>query len=143
MAVGALISVALSAGCSQGPARHVSAPGPSARTAAVSRASPHLRHVEVFSRTYQLFPSSPLVHLQTVRLPLTRRVPPGWAVVVATAETGCGPWTYLAARLSADRRTATFPTVHHSVRFWKRSVCSAGGGPLGELDHEGTVWHQT
>ncbi|MGH3197875.1 MAG: hypothetical protein ACRDNT_18610 [Streptosporangiaceae bacterium] len=78
-------------------------------------AAPHLRHVEVFSRTYQLSPPGPLASPQTVRLPLTRRVPPGWAVVVATAETSSGPWTYLAARLSADRRTAIFTTVHHSI----------------------------
>jgi hypothetical protein len=42
-------------------------------------------------------------------------VPADWAVVVATAETGHGPWTYLTARLSADRRTAIFTTTHHSI----------------------------
>jgi hypothetical protein len=76
---------------------------------------PDLRHVEVFSRTYQLSPPGPLAAPQTIRLPLTRRVPTGWAVVVTTAETSRGPWTYLAARLSADRRTAIFTTTHHSI----------------------------
>jgi hypothetical protein len=69
----------------------------------------------VFSRTYRLSPSGPSAHPQTVRLPLTHRVPPGWAVVVATAETGHGPWSYLPATLSADRRAAVFTTLHHSI----------------------------
>jgi hypothetical protein len=34
---------------------------------------------------------------------------------VATAETSGGPWSYLPATLSADRRTAIFTTTHHSV----------------------------
>jgi hypothetical protein len=34
---------------------------------------------------------------------------------VATAETSHGPWSYLPARLSTDRRTAIFTTVHHSI----------------------------
>jgi hypothetical protein len=114
--VAALTAIAVLAGCSQGPAGSVSpASGPSARPVSVTTAAPHLRDVEVFSRTYQLSPSGPLAHSQTVRLPLTRRVPSGWAVVVATAETSRGPWTYLAAQLSADRRTAIFTTAHHSV----------------------------
>jgi hypothetical protein len=71
--------------------------------------------VEVLSRTYRLSPSGPLAQPQTVRLPLTRQVPSGWAVIVATAETSGGPWSYLPATLSADRRTAIFTTIHHSV----------------------------
>lgn len=107
---------AIVAGCGQGAARPVaSGTGPSPRPAAVTAAAPRLRNVEVFSRTYQLSPSGPLASPQSVRLPLTRRVPPGWAIVVATAETSQGPWTYLPARLSADRRTAIFTTVHHSL----------------------------
>jgi hypothetical protein len=81
----------------------------------VATAAPHLRHVKVFSRTYRLTPSGPLSRPQRVRLPLTQPVPPGWAIVVATAETSRGPWSYLPATLSADRRTAVFTTVHHSV----------------------------
>lgn len=116
LALVAVTAVALSAGCSQGvPGAASSDPAPSARPAAVSRSAPSLRDVKVFSRTYQLSPSGPLARPQTVRLTLTRRVPAGWAVVVATAETGQGPWTYLAARLSADRRTAIFTTTHHSI----------------------------
>jgi hypothetical protein len=112
----AFTAVVLSAGCSQGPARSGSpTPGPSARPVTVSGAAPRLRHVKVFSRTYQLTPSGPLARPQTIRLPLTSRVPAGWSVVVATAETNHGPWTYLAARLSADRRTAIFTTTHHSI----------------------------
>jgi len=107
---------AMVAGCGQGAARPAAAAtGSSQRPAAVTAAGPHLRHVEVFSRTYQLSPSGPLASPQTVRLPLTRRVPRGWAIVVATAETSQGPWTYLPARLSPDRRTAIFTTVHHSL----------------------------
>jgi hypothetical protein len=78
-------------------------------------AAPRLRHVQVFSHTYRLSPSGPLARPQTIRLPLTRPVPAGWAVVVATAETTHGPWSYLPARLSADRQTAIFTTAHHSV----------------------------
>jgi hypothetical protein len=36
-------------------------------------------------------------------------------VVVATAETSSGPWTYLPARLTPDRRAAIFTTTHHSL----------------------------
>lgn len=116
MVLAALTAIALSAGCSHGPTGSASAAsGPSALPVAVSGALPHVRHVEVFSRTYQLSPSGPLAHPQTVRLPLTRRVPSGWAVVVATAETSRGPWSYLPARLSADSRTAIFTTAHHSI----------------------------
>jgi len=111
-----VMAAATLAGCGQGAARPAaSAAGPSSRPAAVTAAAPHLRNVEVFSRTYQLSPSGPLASPQTVRLPLPRRVPPGWAIVVATAETSQGPWTYLPATLSADRRTAIFTTVHHSL----------------------------
>ncbi|HET9899386.1 MAG TPA: hypothetical protein VFQ44_31045 [Streptosporangiaceae bacterium] len=77
--------------------------------------APRLHDVRIFSRTYRLSPAGPLARWQTVRLPLTRRVPPGWAVVIATAETSQGPWSYLPARLSSDRRAAIFKTPHHSV----------------------------
>jgi hypothetical protein len=77
--------------------------------------APRLRDVRILSRTYRLSPAGKLARPQTVRLPLTRRVPPGWAVVIATAETSQGPWTYLPARLSPDRRTAIFTTTHHSI----------------------------
>jgi len=113
----AVMASALVAGCDQGAGRPVaSATGSSSRPAAVTAdTAPHLRNVEVFSRTYQLSPSGPLASPQTVRLPLTRRLPSGWAIVVATAETSRGPWTYLPARLSADRGAAIFTTVHHSL----------------------------
>lgn len=111
-----VVAVAIVAGCGQGAAPPTaSATGPSSRPAVVTAAAPQLRNVEVFSRTYQLSPSGPLASPQTVRLPLTHRVPPGWAIVVATAETSQGPWAYLPATLSADRRTAIFTTVHHSL----------------------------
>lgn len=106
----------LVAGCGQRPGGSGwSAAGRSGSFAVVRTAGPHLRGVKVFSRTYRLSPSGPLARPQTVRLPLTRRAPAGWAVVVATAETSRGPWSYLPAKLSADRRTAVFTTVHHSV----------------------------
>jgi hypothetical protein len=78
-------------------------------------AAPTLREVQVLSRTFSLAPSGPLASPQTVRLPLAGPVPSGWAVVVATAETSGGPWTYLPASLSADRRTVIFTTDHHSI----------------------------
>ena len=116
MSLAAAVTVAvLAAGCAPGPAGSgPPGPGSSPRPAAVT-AAPQLRDVEVVSRTYRLTPSGPLAKPQTVRLPLTRRIPSGWAVVVATAETSRGPWTYLPARLSPDRRTAIFTTSHHSV----------------------------
>lgn len=114
-ALATVMAVGIAAGCSQGARPAASAAGPASRPAAVTAAAPHLRHVAVFSRTYQLSPSGPLPRPQTVRLPLTRRVPPGWAIIMATAETSQGPWTFLPAKLSADRRTAIFTTVHHSI----------------------------
>jgi hypothetical protein len=112
----AVATAALLAGCARGTAQSSlptseSSRGPSAATVA----APHLNGTEVFSRTLRLSPSGPLAHPQTVRLPLSHRVPPGWAVVVATAETSQGPWSYLSAKLSPDRRTAIFTTTHHSV----------------------------
>jgi hypothetical protein len=112
----AVMAVAVVTGCGHGAAQPAaSATGPSSRPAVVTAAAPPLHYVEVFSRTYQFSPSGPLPGPQTVRLPLTRRVPPGWAIVVATAETSQGPWTYLPATLSPDRRTAIFTTAHHSL----------------------------
>lgn len=106
----------LVAGCAQGPAGPVSGGGRfPVDTAVATTAAPHLRGVDVFSRTYRLSPPGPLARPQTVRLPLTRRVPTGWAVVAATAETSQGPWSYLPASLSRDRRTAIFTTTHHSI----------------------------
>jgi hypothetical protein len=50
-----------------------------------------------------------------VRLPLTQPVPNGWAIVVATAQSPAGPWSYLPARLGANRHVAIFTTTHHSL----------------------------
>jgi hypothetical protein len=87
-----------------------------AATAQVTVAvSPPLHDVQVLSRTYQLTPSGPLAHPQLVTLPLSRPAPAGWVVFAATAESGRGPWGYLPARLSRDRRSVTFATTHHSV----------------------------
>lgn len=114
--VSAVMIAATVAGCSEGPARSAySGAAPSPPPAAVTAAVPRLHGVEVFSRTYRLSPSGPLAQPQTVRLPLTRQVPSGWAVIVATAETSGGPWSYLPATLSTDRRTAIFTTAHHSI----------------------------
>jgi hypothetical protein len=116
VALVAVVSVAvIVTGCGQGPASSLSSATELPPRAAVTTATPHLRYVKVFSRTYRLTPSGPLAHPQEVRVRLTRRVPPGWAIVVATAETSRGPWSYLPATLSADRRTAVFTTVHHSI----------------------------
>jgi hypothetical protein len=115
-ALAAIMAVGIVTGCSKGPTGNVPSAGglPSGASVATA-AAPQLRNAEVLSRTYRLTPSGPLTRPQTIRLPLTRRVPPGWAVVVATAETSQGPWTYLQASLSADRRTAIFSTDHHSI----------------------------
>ena len=116
MAVTTLMSLVLLVGCSHGASKSgTSEPAASARPVAVAKEAPKLSQVESLSATYQLSPSGPLAHPQTIRLPLTRKVPPGWAVVVATAETSRGPWTYLAAQPSADRRTAIFTTTHYSI----------------------------
>jgi hypothetical protein len=110
------VAVSMVAGCGQGAAAPAAARGrPSSRPAEVTAAAPRLRHVQVFSRTYRLSPPGLLASPQTVRLPLTRRVPPGWTIVVATAETSRGPWTYLPAKLAPDRRTAVFTTARHSL----------------------------
>ena len=114
--VAAATVAAIVAGCAQGPSGPASSvTGSSPRPAVVTAAAVPLRHVEVFSRTYRLSPSGPLARPQTVSLPLTRRVPAGWTIVVATAETSQGPWSYLPARLSPDRSMAIFTTVHHSI----------------------------
>jgi hypothetical protein len=107
-----LIAFAVVTGCAAAPA---SSPGSRSSRRVVATAAPLLRHVRVFSRTFQLPPSGPLQHPQTIRLQLTQRVPSGWAVVVATAESRRGPWSYLPARLTASRRTAVFITSHHSL----------------------------
>lgn len=108
----ALIIVAGCAASAPPTARHTVAPQ---SATAVTSVAPRLSGTRVLSRTYQLSPSGPLKSPQTVRLPLTRRVPVGWSVVVATAETRKGPWSYLPAALSSDRRTAVFTTSHHSL----------------------------
>ena len=100
LVVAAVTMAATGAGCSARPARPAStSAAPSPPPAAV----PHLRGVQVFSRTYRLSPSGPLVQPQMVRLPLTRAVPSGWAVVIATAETSVGLWSYLPASLGVNR----------------------------------------
>jgi hypothetical protein len=114
--VAAVMITAAATGCSKEPTRSTS-PGatPSPDVATVTAAVPRLHDVEVLSRTYRLSPSGPLAQPQTVRLPLARQVPSDWSVVVATAEANDGPWSYLPATLSTDRRTAIFTTTHHSI----------------------------
>jgi hypothetical protein len=114
-AVAVVMAAAAVGGCGQAPAPPASTAAESSHPAVTRAAEPHLRDVEVFSHTYRLTPSGPLAHAQTVRLPLDRRVPAGWVIVVATAETSQGPWSYLPAELSANRRTAIFTTAHHSL----------------------------
>jgi hypothetical protein len=115
LAVALVMAATALAGCAHGSSGSVSPAGGSSSDSAATAVVPQLRDVDVFSRTFRLSPSGPLAHPQTVRLPLTRQVPPGWAVVVATAENSQGPWSYLPASLSVNRRTAIFTTVHHSV----------------------------
>jgi len=111
-----VMAAAILAGCAHGSSASLSSAGGSSRaSAATTAAAPQLSGVEILSRSYSLTPSGSLPHPQTVRLPLTRAVPPGWAVVVATEETKQGPWSYLPATLSANRRTAIFTTTHHSI----------------------------
>jgi len=66
------------------------------------------------SRTVELRPSGPLKSPATVDLTLTAPAPRGEAVVVATSESAAGPWTYLSAKLAADRRSVRFITTHFS-----------------------------
>jgi hypothetical protein len=102
------------AGCSAGPSGPASS-GAARLAVARSAAAPHLSGLKLLSRVYEPRLSGPLAHAQTVRLPLARRVPRGWAVVVATAKTSRGPWSYLPAELSAGRRTAIFTMSRHSL----------------------------
>jgi len=107
-----LVTATALTGCGSSGAHHERAAYTATRAAP---AAPALRGALPLSRTYQLSPSGPLKRPQTVMLPLTRRVPSGWAVVVAAAQSPGGPWTYLPARLSASRRSALFTTSHHSL----------------------------
>lgn len=78
--------------------------------------------------TYLLTPSGPLPARTTVTMPLSRPAPPGEQVLVVTEETSAGPWTYVPARLTGDRRAVTFETAHFS-RF---GIIGVG---LSELAH--------
>jgi hypothetical protein len=118
------------ASCSSPP--HASAAGRSgighgvmleaSQTPAGARASlvsgvkpPGKRGATRLSPSYRLTPSGPLPALTTVTLPLSRLAPAGEQVLVATEETTAGPWSYLPARLTADRRAVTFQTGHFSI----------------------------
>ena len=70
--------------------------------------------VKRLSLSYHLTPSGPLSAMTTVTLPLTSPVPPGEQTLVATEETAAGPWSYLSAQVTADRRAVTFQTSHFS-----------------------------
>lgn len=67
------------------------------------------------SALYRLSPSGPLPSAVTVTLPLAQPLPEGMTPIVTTAETATGPWTYLPAAPSADRRSVTFSTDHFSL----------------------------
>jgi len=67
------------------------------------------------SSTFQLSPSGPLRTATQVTLPLSEAAPTGDSVVVATEETTTGPWSFLPATLSANRRSVTFITTHFSI----------------------------
>ena len=77
--------------------------------------------VRSLAPVYRMTPSGALPGLTTITLPLTRPAPPGEQVLVATAETARGPWSYLPGTLSADRRTVTFLTRHFSF-FWPGGI---------------------
>ena len=70
--------------------------------------------LDQLSRSYLLTPSGPLPVLGTVSLPLEKRAPQNEAVLVATSESPDGPWTYIPAALSPDRRSVAFATGHFS-----------------------------
>jgi uncharacterized protein YcfL len=66
------------------------------------------------STTLRLGPAGPLQSPVTVTIPLTRAAPAADVVVVATTESRSGPWTYLSARLSSDRKSVSFTATHFS-----------------------------
>ena len=71
--------------------------------------------VTALSATYQLTPSGQLPVPTTVSLPLSRRVPAGDEILVATKEKTSDPWSYLRGQLTANRRAVTFQTDHFSI----------------------------
>jgi hypothetical protein len=89
-----------------------------------SSLSPHLRATSTtvtpptklvaLSPTLRLSPTGPLPSPVTVTIPLTVAVPTADVVVIATAEAPSGPWTYLPAELSSDRKSVSFTTSHFS-----------------------------
>ena len=60
-------------------------------------------------------PSGPLAAPAMIRIALNEPVPAGDSVVAGTTEFAHGPWTYLPATLSANRRTAVVTTSHFSI----------------------------
>jgi hypothetical protein len=71
--------------------------------------------VTALSATYQLSPSGQLPVATTVTLPLSRSVPAGDEILVATKEKTSDPWSFLLGQLTADHRAVTFQTDHFSI----------------------------
>jgi hypothetical protein len=83
-------------------------------THATTAGPPVAGGLTTLSPVYDFRPSGPLPAPATVTIPLHPAAPPGEAVVVATAETAAGPWTYLKAKLSPNQTSVTFTTAHFS-----------------------------
>lgn len=67
------------------------------------------------ARPVAVFPSGRLAAPARLHFTFAQRVPAGEAVAVRSSESSRGPWTYLRARLSANRRTLTVETSHFSI----------------------------
>ena len=63
--VAVIMAAATVVGCDRGPTPSASIAAESSHPVVTRAAAPHLRDVEVFSRTYRLTPSGPLAHAQT------------------------------------------------------------------------------
>jgi hypothetical protein len=78
-------------------------------------AAPAPKGLIELTRPVAVLPTGRLAEPAQLHFRLARRVPAGRAVVVRSSESSKGPWTYLPARLSANRRTLTVETSHFSI----------------------------
>jgi hypothetical protein len=78
-------------------------------------AAPAPKGLIELARPVAVLPTGRLAAPAKLHFRLARRVPAGEAVVIRSSESSKGPWTYLPARLSANRRTLTVETSHFSI----------------------------
>jgi hypothetical protein len=121
------VSVSLAA-CSSPTGTPSTGGAPSSTSASVSGAhlpagvrvrtvsSPHFASngLEALSSVVEVTPTGPLAAPAVVRIKMGQAVPTSSALVVRTSESEAGPWSYLPATLSADRRTVVVTTDHFS-----------------------------